>query len=521
MRTTTTMTPIIRIFLGLGLLVTIVLGSPLPHSAIPEYFQHAPVTRGQLSVSQVQQELGSQLSKGSLIIGPDDPEWANVTKRYSTFSKPQDLKLVVKVNAESDVPKVVKYCNKNSINFMANNQGHGFTTTITKLSGIEINLSQLTNIKIQPNKKSAWFQGGTWGGNIIKTLWDQGFVTTTGSNECVGLMGPALGGGFGRYQGLYGLVSDNFVTLNVVLGDGRNLQVSKTSYPDLFWALKGAGHNFAIVTSAELNIYPRKIDTWHYHNYAWTQDKLETIFETLNRVQGNGTTPAKLAVNFGQVSLDPSYSKTEAIIGWTFAYMGSAAEGEMLLQPFNEIPALQSVQGDVSYEELLQVQGTGASDPTACSSSPLVGSSGLLQTWNVTSQREIYNLFNKKAVEQPDLAANARVFYECYSTLKTQAIDAASSAYPHRDEYLVYFFATVTPPGKEDQAHEWASQVRNLFNDSEPNRRVATYVNYATGDESLESIYGYEPWRLQKLRALKAKYDPKNAFRYYNPIIPA
>jgi FAD/FMN-containing dehydrogenase len=124
-------------------------------------------------------------------------------------------------------------------------------------------------------------------------------------------MGPALGGGFGRFQGLYGLVSDNFVTLNVVLGDGRSLQVSKNSYPDLFWALKGAGHNFAIVTSAELNIYPRKVDTWHYHNYAWTQDKLETIFETLNRIQGNGTTPAKLAVSFGQVSLDPSYSKTE------------------------------------------------------------------------------------------------------------------------------------------------------------------------------------------------------------------
>ncbi|KAF2644249.1 FAD-binding domain-containing protein [Massarina eburnea CBS 473.64] len=511
---------IARLFIGLGLLVTIVLGSPLPDSAIPEYFQHVPVTRDQLSVSQVQQELGSQLSKGTLIIGPNDAEWANVTKRYSTYSKPKDLKLVVKVNAESDVSKVVKYCNRNSINFMANNQGHGFTTTIAKLSGIEINLSQLTNIKIQPNKKSAWFQGGTWGGNIIKTLWDQGFVTTTGSNECVGLMGPALGGGFGRYQGLYGLISDNFVTLNVVLSDGKNLQVSSTSNPELFWAMKGAGHNFGIVTSAELNIYPRQIDTWHYHNYAWTQDKLETIFETLNKIQGKGKTPAKLAVNFGQISLDTSYSTTEAILGWTFAYMGAASEGEKVLQPFNEIPALQSTQGDATYEELLQIQGTGASDPTACSSNPLMGSSGLLQTWNVTTQREIYTLFNKTAAEQPDLAANARVFYEGYSTLKTQAIDPLSSAYPHRDEYLVYFFATITPPGKESQALTWASQVRNLFNAGQPDRRVATYVNYATGDESLESIYGYEPWRLQKLRGLKAKYDPGNAFRYYNPIVP-
>ena len=78
--------------------------------------------------------------------------------------------------------------------------------------------------------------------------------------------------------------------------------------------------------------------------------------------------------------------------------MGSAAEAEKLLQPFNDIPALASVQGDVSYTELLKVQGTGSTDPTACSSNPLLGSTALLQTYNVTSQREIYNLFNTNAV---------------------------------------------------------------------------------------------------------------------------
>jgi hypothetical protein len=104
---TTAMVPIIRFIVGLRFLFTLALGNPLPHASIPEYFQDAPVTRGQISVSQVQQELGPQMSRGSLIIGPDDPAWANVTKRYSTFSKPQDLRLVVKVNAETDVARVV------------------------------------------------------------------------------------------------------------------------------------------------------------------------------------------------------------------------------------------------------------------------------------------------------------------------------------------------------------------------------------------------------------------------------
>jgi len=107
MRTVAPMNSIFRFFFGLGLLHTIASASPLPSSAIPEYFQGAHVARDQLSVPQVQRELGPQLSKGSVIIGPDDPAWPNVTKRYDTFSKPQDLKLVVKVNAESDVSKVV------------------------------------------------------------------------------------------------------------------------------------------------------------------------------------------------------------------------------------------------------------------------------------------------------------------------------------------------------------------------------------------------------------------------------
>ena len=136
-------------------------------------------------------------------------------------------------------------------------------------------------------------------------------VQATGSNGCVGLLGPALGGGLGRYQGQYGLISDNFVSLNVVLANGTETIVSAKSNSDLFWAMKGAGHNFGIVTSAYIKIYPRKASTWHYHNYVWSQDKLEKVFGALNKFQGKGQIPALMGVNFGQFSIEPSISKTE------------------------------------------------------------------------------------------------------------------------------------------------------------------------------------------------------------------
>lgn len=150
-------------------------------------------------------------------------------------------------------------------------------------------------------------------------------VLATGSNGCVGLLGPALGGGLGRYQGQYGLISDNFASLNVVLANGTATTVSAKSNSDLFWAMKGAGHNFAIVTSAYIKIYPRKASTWHYHNYVWSQDKLEKVFKALNKFQGKGQIPALMGVNFGQFSIEPEISQTEVSVKRTFRHVNDSS----------------------------------------------------------------------------------------------------------------------------------------------------------------------------------------------------
>lgn len=124
-------------------------------------------------------------------------------------------------------------------------------------------------------------------------------------------MGPGLGGGHGRLEGLYGLVLDNIIHLNVVLADGSTIAVNETSHEDLFWGMRGAGHNFGIVTSFKIKIYPMKSTTWHWHNYYWTQDKLETVFEELNKIQDNGSTPALWGASYLQISFNRTISETE------------------------------------------------------------------------------------------------------------------------------------------------------------------------------------------------------------------
>lgn len=152
---------------------------------------------------------------------------------------------------------------------MAYNRGHGSPSSVASFNGIQIHMVNLNEIIIQPGRDSAWFGGGVYDGQVSRYLWEQGYVATTGSCDCVGMMGPGLGGGHGRHEGLYGMISDNIRQLNLVLADGTSIRVNETSYSDLLWGLKGAGHNFGIVTSFELNIFPRGPDTWHYHNYLW------------------------------------------------------------------------------------------------------------------------------------------------------------------------------------------------------------------------------------------------------------
>jgi FAD/FMN-containing dehydrogenase len=123
------------------------------------------------------------------------------------------------------------------------------------------------------------------------------------------MMGPGLGGGHGRHEGQYGLISDNIINLNVVLANGTAIRVNETSHADLLWGMKGAGHNFGIVTSFELKIHPRVVDLWHYHNYIWTEDKLERLFTEANKLHKNGeNTPVGLALFVNSFVLNKTIS---------------------------------------------------------------------------------------------------------------------------------------------------------------------------------------------------------------------
>ena len=141
---------------------------------------------------------------------------------------------------------------------------------------------------------------------------------------------------------------------------------------------------------------------------------------------------------------------------------------------------------------------------------------------DVPSLREVYNKFAALMQEVP--AFNRSFFLlEGYSVQAVQAIAADSTAFPHRSDTLllspVIYYAPNT--SLDARAVQAGTQLRGILHEGSVKSEMDTYVNYAHGDESLENMYGYEPWRVERLKSLKQEYDPQERFSWYAPIPPA
>lgn len=282
--------------------------------------------------------------------------------------------------------------------------------------------------------------------------------TATGTCSCVGILGPGLGGGHGFQQGKHGLTADHLVTLNVVLANGTAISVNETSHPDLWWAMRGAGHNFGIVTSFESKIWPDNFRQYFVKTYQFGGSSLDALIEQVNKFQGNGTLDPTWLGAFGLYYMNTTLSQNEvsssigslcyratvywvskwkqATISWTFLYDGAQADAEPLLKPFDQLGPLSVSEVNVPYKVINDHIG-GAVDDPLCepNKTHIVGTAGL-QVYNATAMRAIYDLYNHKMSQHPRLAAT-RMLVEGYAVQGVHSFPSDDSAYPLRADNIL------------------------------------------------------------------------------------
>ncbi|KAI9707020.1 MAG: hypothetical protein M1820_004608 [Bogoriella megaspora] len=460
-------------------------------------------------------DLQPLLSKNAAIYYPGSEGYANGTTRWSASIKP-GLDVVVKVASEEDVQNTVEYANKHDVPFLAIGGGHGTSSALNSVKGgIGIWLRGMYGFEVTGNGSQAVIQAGMKSGEVIQALVDNKKQAVTGGCDCTGFTSPGLGGGHGWLQGRYGLITDNILSVRIVLGNGTALTVSESQHSDLFWGLRGAGHNFGIVTSVNYRIFdsvPGQ-DGFATSIFTFTQDKLEDVFSIANSWIKAKDRPVELT-HYGIIALNPAID-SKPIIEFLVYWNGPEIPSNYT-DPLNALKPVSVATKNVNLLEANANTGASADGP-ACA----VGVSHQtfpvnLDEWSLPNLRSIVNIY----AGLPAALNNSVMLLEGFAVNQVHAIPVESTAYADRQSNILASPLFTYPPNNatlDQTVVKIGKQIRAaLLNGT--GLELNAYVNYAHGDESQQAVYGYEAWRQQRLTGLKRTYDPEGRFNFYEPI---
>ncbi|KAL8933041.1 MAG: hypothetical protein Q9211_005998, partial [Gyalolechia sp. 1 TL-2023] len=327
--------------------------------------------------------------------------------------------------------------------------------------GLNIYLRNLNAINIASDGNSATMGGGVYGDQVIRYLAANGKVA--GSCTCTSLLGPALGGGFNRYQGLHGLLTDNILSLTLVTANGTLTTASPNLNSELFWAMRGAGHNFGIVTSVEYRIFEDQTPTWWVGSFTFAaQESLDTVFAALGKLNNEGEQDRRMTL---YTALAVGDDGEVALTVWVY-FAGSASDASSYIRLLLALQPRKSSNQSVPYTELADAVGTGTN-------SPVCGHSGIsaatfpigLREYDIGAIHRVYDLYTELVAQHPDFRASAMQF-EAYPMEGVRNVDGyASTAYAHRgDNILISFLALYTPSATNDDiAHVYGTKIRRAL----------------------------------------------------------
>jgi FAD/FMN-containing dehydrogenase len=190
------------------------------------------------------------------VVSADDAAYGDLRNVFNRRGSPA---IIVRVKNSEDIAAAIQFARENALTLAVRSGGHGTSGLSTNDGGLVIDLSHLNTVEVidEAQRIVRVGAGARWG-NVAETLSAYGLAISSGDTNSVGVGGLTLGGGIGWLVRKHGLTIDSVVAAELVTADGRTLRVSETEHPDLFWALRGGGGNFGVVTAFEFRAQPVK-----------------------------------------------------------------------------------------------------------------------------------------------------------------------------------------------------------------------------------------------------------------------
>ena len=407
----------------------------------------------------------------------------------------------------TDVAKAVSFARSHGVLTAVKGGGHSISGQSTCDGGLMIDLGRMRDVQVDKAARIAKAQGGVLLAELDSKTQEVGLVTPLGTAADTGIAGLTLGGGQGRLQRSLGLSCDNVRAYEIVTADGKILQVSAQQNPDLFWALRGGGGNFGVVTNFEFQLHPLEhpvLAGTRLYPYDQARSVLSAFLDLGSKA------PDELSMSGGIMKMGPGspvppgkYAAIEVI------YRGNPADGEKLIAPLAKLgkPLVDGVS--IKPYVLAQLGATGSAPPALPAGLGFYVKSGFLNSVPDSLVSEIIHACDH-APEwfqgigiTPLAGAIARV--------KPDA-----TAYWNRMAKWDLLMFGVWSDHTQDEHN--AQTLRDLWKTFEPFTK-GYYVNTepSESEQRLRATYGDNYPRLVQL---KKKYDPGNLFRLNANIRP-
>jgi hypothetical protein len=446
--------------------------------------------------------------KGSVLM-PDDPGYEEARQIWNAMIDRRPAIIVQCADAD-DVPTAIAFARRNKLEISIRGAGHNIAGNALCNDGLTIDFSNMKNVRVDAGKRRAYVEPGATLANLDEATQTHGLAIPVGINSTTGIAGLTLGGGFGWLTRKYGMTIDNLVSVDVITAEGRKIRASETDNADLFWAIRGGGGNFGVVTSFLFQAHPVKMvyagpifwDAVHATRVMRTyRDFLPTAAEDLGIFVGLKTVP----------SMDPfpkeGWGKRACVI--IGSYNGEAADGPRALAPLLEaLPSpIFNWMGEMPFPAI-----NALFDPFF--------PKGLQWYW----KGDFVQSLTDEAIETHITEAAKAPTELCLMHLypidgAVRRVPPDATPWAARNASFSMVIAGISPdPQHADALKSWG---RTYWKAVHPYNMGGGYVNFMFDDEAdgrVQAAYGDN---YARLAVAKTKYDPANLFCVNQNIAPA
>jgi FAD/FMN-containing dehydrogenase len=417
--------------------------------------------------------------------------------------------MIVRCANVADVISAVNFARQNDLLVSIRGGGHNVAGLSMNDGGLVIDLSRMRGVHVDPQRRRARVEGGCVWGDVDHATHAFGLAVPSGIISTTGVGGLTLGGGFGHLSRHFGLSCDNLVSADVVLADGSFVTASATSHPDLFWALRGGGGNFGVVTSFEFQLHP--VSIVYGGPLFYDVEHTETLLRAYADYMRQAPDALSAFFSFHQgppAPFIPEHLHFVPMVTIVVCYSGAPEEGEAAVRPLREVvPPLVDLAGPIPY-------------PALNSMFDSLYTPGLHHYWKADFvprlTDEAIRIHAEYGPKVPSLHSTMHLYPQ---TGAIQRVGRNDTAYSYRDvDYVHNIVAIDMDRSRLPDDMQW---MHAYWSALKPYAASGAYVNFMMDDEGQERVRGTYRDNYERLTRIKAIYDPTNFFRVNQNITPA